>query len=368
MTARIRDQAHAMGFSRVGFCPATTPNGLHKFAEWLELGYHGEMRYLQERAEAYSHPSFVLDGTRSLVMLTMNYGAEDPAPVGNGQGRVSRYAWGDADYHDVIHQRLKRLKRFVEEAAPGARVRGVVDTAPLLEREYAQMAGLGWVGKHTLLLNRENGSWFFLAALLTDLVLDYDEPATEEYCGSCTACLDACPTNAFPQPFVLDATKCISYLTIELQSPIPSSLREGVGDWIFGCDVCQDVCPWNRFSATTCEPKFQPRSDQNPVELARLFDLDEEAFRVRFRRTPLWRSKRRGILRNAAIVLGNQGDLESLPALILGIADSEPLVRGASAWALGQIGGPQAVSELRSRLEVESDAEVVAEIRKSLEN
>ena len=201
---------------------------------------------------------------------------------------MSRYAWGDADYHDLIHERLARLGRVASpsECRP-RRVRGVVDTAPLLEREFAQLAGLGWVGKHTLLINRQQGSWFFLAALLTDVELSYDAPHETDHCGTCRACLDACPTGAFPQPYVLDATRCISYLTIELRDAVPAELRSGIGDWLFGCDVCQDVCPWNSRAPLSRQAEFVPREDSNPIDLISLFELDDAAFRERFRHTPL---------------------------------------------------------------------------------
>jgi len=207
----------------------------------------------------------------------------------------------------------------------------------LLEREFAQLAGLGWIGKNTLLLNKSFGSWFFLAALLTDQELVYDEPHATDHCGTCRACLDACPTDAFPQPYVLDATKCISYLTIELREQIPETLRAGMGDWVFGCDVCQDVCPWNNRVPTTNEPAFAPRPDNNPLQLAALFYLSDGQFRDRFRKTPLWRPKRRGILRNAAIVLGNQRAQTAVPALTHGLEDPDPLVQDSCRWALQQI-------------------------------
>ena len=197
----------------------------------------------------------------------------------------------------------------LRDRVPEARVRGVVDTAPLLEREFAQLAGLGWVGKNTLLINRHEGSWFFLAALLTDIELVYDASQETDHCGICRACLDACPTAAFPRPYVLDASRCISYLTIELRDAVPDELRPGIGEWVFGCDICQDVCPWNSRSPVSQHAEFLPVGDRNPIDLIGLFDLDEAAFRERFRHTPLWRPRRRGILRNAAIVLGNRPTL-----------------------------------------------------------
>jgi epoxyqueuosine reductase len=322
------------------------------------------MRYLGDRQPAYEHPRHVLDGVRSLLVLAMPYQTANRIAPQPGQGRVSRYAWG-GDYHEIIWHRLDRLADWLKREVPGCNVRGVVDTAPLLEREFAQLAGLGWIGKNTLLLNKELGSWFFLAALLTDLELKPDEPFTADHCGTCTACLDACPTDAFVAPYVLDARRCISYLTIELRGAIPNDLRDGVGDWLFGCDVCQDVCPWNsreHNAAHSDEPAFQPAEGMNPIDLAALFDLDDAAFRARFRNTPLWRAKRRGLLRNAAIVLGNHPHEPALPALIRGLNDTEPLVRATSAWALSRYNSAAAREALQTRLTIETDDCVRAEL------
>lgn len=341
LTTELKSEAGRLGFALAGACPAATPTGLHRFYDWLDAGYGGEMHYLDGRRKAYEHPRHVLEGVRSLLLLALPYRSREPEPADTGSGRVSCYAWGSVDYHDLIHERLKRLAGALRGQVPAARVRGVVDTAPLLEREFAQLAGLGWTGKNTLLLNPQLGSWFFLAALLTDQELAYDEPFTQDHCGTCRACLDACPTDAFPQPYVLDATKCISYLTIELRDAVPRELRDGLGDWIFGCDVCQDVCPWNQRAPETLESGFAPREEMNPAALARLFELDDNAFRRWFRRTPLWRAKRRGILRNAAIVLGNQQDRAALPVLRQASHEEEdPVVREACAWAIERISLP----------------------------
>ncbi len=296
LTGELKRRAATWGFSLCGVTPAISPPGARRLDEWLAAGYAGQMHYLADRREAYGDPNKVLDGVRSVVMLAMNYRTEDPAKPQAGEGRVSRYAWGEADYHDLIHGRLERLAAFLREQAPDCRVRGVVDTAPVLEREFAQLAGLGWVGKNTLLINRREGSWFFLAALLTDIELIYDSVQETDHCGTCRACLDACPTGAFPRPYLLDATRCISYLTIELRDAIPNELRAGVGDWLFGCDVCQEVCPWNSHGELNRQAEFAPRGDSNPIDLIRLFDLDEAAFRARFRDTPLWRARRRGLI------------------------------------------------------------------------
>jgi epoxyqueuosine reductase len=366
ITAELRRRAGELGFSQCGICPAVASPGAARLDAWLAAGYAGEMRYLADRRDAYNHPRHVLDGVRSVVMLTMNYRTAEPVLPQPGEGRVSRYAWGDADYHDVIRAKLKEMAAFLQELIPDAQTRGVVDTAPIMEREFAQLAGLGWIGKNTLLLNRDRGSWFFLAALVTDVELEYDAPHEMDHCGTCRACLDACPTDAFPQPYVLDASRCISYLTIELRNQVPLGLREGMGEWLFGCDVCQDVCPWNSRAPLSRETAFAPRGDSNPVDLIELFNLDDAAFRERFRHTPLWRSKRRGLLRNAAIMLGNRPTLAALPALIRGLNDAEPLVRGASAWALGRFASTHAREALEIRRTTETNADVLAEIESAL--
>ncbi|MFV2069598.1 MAG: tRNA epoxyqueuosine(34) reductase QueG [Pirellulales bacterium] len=367
LTSILKEAARDEGFALTGVCPAVAPAGWSRFEAWLRAGYAGEMRYLIDRADAYCHPRSVLDGVRSIVMLGMEYRTVKPAEATAGRGRVSCYAWGDTDYHDWIHPRLRALVRRFRELVPGAAVRGVVDTAPLLEREFARLAGLGWIGKNTLLINRQSGSWFFLAALLTNVELDYDPPHALDHCGTCRACLDACPTDAFPEPYVLDARRCISYLTIEQRGHVPRPMRRGVGNWLFGCDICQDVCPWNRSSRSTTNSLFAPIAGRNPIELAPLFTLDDDAFRQQFRTTPLWRPKRRGILRNAAIVLGNQPAPQSVGALLRGLHDDELVVRAASAWALGRQAVDAARAALEARRVVESAADVVEEIDAALD-
>jgi len=362
----LKTRAQELGFALCGICPAVTPPGVGRLNEWLAAGYAGQMHYLADRREAYEHPRHVLDGARSLVMLGMHYSPSKPQKPASQQGRVASYAWGSVDYHDLIRTRLHQLADYLRELVPTADTRGIVDTAPLLEREFAQLAGLGWTGKNTLLLNKHAGSYFFLAVVLTDIELAYDEPFQADHCGTCTACLEACPTDAFPQPYVLDASRCISYLTIELRDQVPTELRPGMGDWVFGCDVCQEVCPWNRTAPETDEPELLPQAELNPLELAGLFDLDEAGFRRRYRHTPLWRPHRRGLLRSAAIVLGNQADAVAIPALAKGLVDDEPIVRGASAWALGQIGNIEAKRILETRLQEETNADVRKEIAEGL--
>jgi epoxyqueuosine reductase len=366
-TAAIKAEAARLGFDLTGVAPAVTPAGIHEFLGWLERGYAGEMEYVPRRADAYRHPRHVLDGTRSIVMLAMNYGSGASSIQSNEPGdappiRVARYAQGSTDYHDLLRGRLDQLARFVEERHPGSRTRGVVDTAPLLERDFARLAGLGWFGKNTMLINKKLGSWFFLAALLTDVELECDTPHDASHCGTCTRCLDACPTDAFAEPYVLDARKCISYLTIEHRGPIPVELREGIGDWLFGCDICQEVCPWNRKAPVTAETAFQPRDDLDPIDAIELLALSPDAFRRRFRQTPLWRPKRAGLLRNAAIVLGNSRNPMAIPALISALGDIEPSVRGAAAWALSRFADITAQQALRRQLAIEDDPAVLFEL------
>ncbi len=357
-----------MGFSAVGICPAVTPTGLHRFHDWLDAGYAGQMQYLEDRRDAYAHPKHVMDGVQSIVMLALNYKSEPIPPLAAGQGRVSRYAFGELDYHDWIHARLKQFKKTIATWQPEASVRGVVDTAPLLEREFAQLAGLGWIGKNTMLLNKQLGSLFFLAAILIDQPLVYDDPHDASHCGTCTACLTACPTDAFPKPGVLDATRCISYLTIELRDEIPAELRPGMHDWVFGCDVCQDVCPWNNKAPASDHAAFYPANDRAPLQLRSLFTMSDDDFRDRFRKTPLWRTKRRGVVRNAAIVLGNQPHADNIAPLSQGLNDEEWLIRGASAWALGQHAVPAAAAHLTARQQREENEHVLREIAHALAN
>lgn len=363
----LKAEALRIGFNLVGIAPAVSPAGLGEFQEWLARCYDGEMEYLRRREPAYEHPRHVLEAARSVVMLAVNYRTEEPRVPGPNEGRIARYAWGEADYHDVVREKLRQLGDFMHTERPGCRTRGVVDTAPLLERDFARLAGLGWFGKNTMLINKHAGSWLFLAGLLTDVELDYDRAHETSHCGTCTRCLEACPTDAFPEPYVLDARRCISYLTIELRSQIPRELREGVGEWLFGCDVCQDVCPWNRKAPISVEAAFRPQVDSDPVDPITLLSMTEVQFRERFRTSPLSRPKRAGLLRNAAIVLGNRGDRCAVPALIGALQDSESLVRGAAAWALGRLGGEAALAALQSRRASEDNPDVQTEIDAALE-
>lgn len=362
LTQLIRSESIANGFELVGICPAVQPPGLTRFNQWLESGFHGEMSYMSDRQDAYEHPTAVLDGATSVVMLALNYKTAVPNDPPPGFARVARYALSNTDYHDTIHKKLKAIKREVLNQHQQCSIRGVVDTAPLLERDFARLSGLGWFGKNTMLINKTRGSYFFLAALLIDQPMIYDSPFNTTHCGTCTACLTECPTDAFDKAGVLDARKCISYLTIELRGAIPLEFRDAIGNWLFGCDVCQDVCPWNNKAPETSNPEMHIAPGFDPLDLNALFEMDDDRFRDRFRKTPLWRAKRRGILRNAAVVLGNQQDPSALASLEKGINDSEEIVRGACAWAIGKIGGEAAIHILEQRAKHETDPDVAQEI------
>ena len=372
----LRRESVRVGFSRLGIAPAGPPPRRELVRQWLDQGFAGVMREWFEHQEPLrADPENLLPGVRSVIMLATDHatsadGTADVGGAGEGSGRVARYAWG-ADYHDLLRSRVNMLGAWLEARVPGCRTRGVVDSAPLAEREFAWLAGLGWFGKNTMLIDPRAGSFFFLTALLTDLELPPDTPVDVDHCGTCTACLDACPTGAFVEPRVLDASRCISSLSIEDHGPIAADLRPGMQDWIFGCDICQEVCPWNRHAPGSTEPTFQPSDGLPTPSLAAILELDTEAFRQRFKGSPLRRAKRRGLLRSAAIALGNRPHAPSFDALAAALADEEPVVRGAAAWALGRWRHADVVAEraraaLIGRIEIENDADVRAEIERAL--
>jgi epoxyqueuosine reductase len=337
LAARLKERARQLGFELVGIAPAAPADDFPHLEDWLAKGFAGEMAYMHRHGAARQHPDAVLQEVRTVVMLGMNYHA--PAmefPGDRPHGKVARYARG-VDYHDVLRAKLNELLAWVQAVVPGTVGRGVVDTAPLLERDFARRAGLGWIGKNTMLIHKRVGSYTMLGALLLDCELVPDAPFEANHCGTCTRCLDACPTDAFAGPYQLDARRCISYLTIELRGPIPEDLRSDLGDWVFGCDICQDVCPWNRKAPQATEPSLLTPLVGPTLDPVELLSLSETAFRERFRETALWRTRRRGLLRNAAIVLGNRGDRRALPALEKALADPEPVVREAAQWAIERI-------------------------------
>jgi len=326
----IKDLARSIGFDRVGVAAATDADGFERLTEWLARGFAGDMAYMHKHAPARRHPSSVLPGVRSVVMVSLNYRQTTSG------GPIAQYARG-LDYHDVLRDRLNRLLKAIQNVYPEIAGRGVVDTAPLLERDFARRAGLGWFGKNTMLIHPKLGSFFFLGALLLDVDLPVDEPFAKNHCGTCTRCLDACPTDAFPAPGWLDSRRCISYLTIEQRGSIPDEFRSGLGNWAFGCDICQDVCPWNKKAPFAGDPAFAPREDLVAPDLLKLLEITEDEFRRQFRGTALLRTKRVGLVRNVALVLGNLGDRAALPALRRVSDDPDPILREAAAWAIAKI-------------------------------
>ena len=356
---RLVARAGELGFDRVGIAPAETPDHSAWFREWLERGWHGEMGWMarEDTVRRRLSPEDALPGCRSLIVVALNYAGDAPTAPGGGNGEapspgpdaddplapvVARYARG-RDYHGVFEEKLEALAETVVELAPDAGVKPYVDYGPVLEREHAQRAGLGWIGKNTVLIDPALGSWLLLGELLTTLELPPDEPFTADRCGSCTRCLEACPTDAIRGPRELDARRCISYLTIELEGAIPEELRPKVGNRIFGCDICQEVCPWNRDAPAHDHPELEPG---RPVAFGSMVDwaeellaLDDDGFAERYGDTALERPGREAMLRNLCVGLGNSGRPDAAaPVLERCAAEGTALVREHARWALEELG------------------------------
>lgn len=361
LVAQIKDSARELGFEVAGIA-SVEPLERDEIAyhKWCGEGYAAGMDYMTRRPELHARPRSLVPYAQSLMTLAVDYATA--APVFEHEhrfGRVARYAWG-LDYHDVVKPRLKALAGRIEEiAGREIHARCFVDAVPLLERAVAARAGLGFFGKNTNLLQPRSGSWFFLSEILLDLELPADNREIKVSCGSCRRCIDACPTDAFPAPYQLDSRKCISYLTIENKGEIPRELRAAVGDWVFGCDVCQDVCPFNRFASDTRWPEFHPDAGVGPrLDLVEVLSIEsDDEFRVRFRGTPLTRPKRRGLLRNAAVAAANVGATAAVPSLIERIQnDTEPLIRSHCLWALSQLDAKRAAAIAECALKFDPDA------------
>ena len=360
MTRAIREAASEEGFDRCAAAPVEALDATPRLQEWLRRGLHGEMAWLERNSDRRGNPGTIVAGARSVLVLARDYRTQHEATEDPRLGRLSRYAWGD-EYHEVLGGAVRRLYDRIRELCPQAAGRYYVDTGPVMEKAWGELAGLGWIGKHTNLLGTRTGSWFFLAAIILDVDLDYGSPQ-RDHCGTCRACIDVCPTQAIIAPYVLDARRCISYLTIEHRGPIPRSLREPIGNRIFGCDDCQDVCPWNRFARVTDDPTFAPGADNQAPVLRQLMRLDADGFRRRFPHSPVRRAKYAGFLRNVAVALGNSGDPEAVAVLAERLGDHEPLIRGHCAWALGRLGGDTARRSLSAARQVEKDEWVCEEI------
>ena len=351
LTDRLKAEALRLGFDQVGIAPAVAPPGYPDFLRWLEAGHAAGMDYLRRQEPSRAHPASVLDEVKSIIVVSIVYGSNtagsDAASSSLVRGKVARYARG-VDYHRVLWDKLEELLAWLRAQQPEAAGRAVVDTAPLLERDYARLAGLGWIGKNTMLIHRRLGSFTFLGALLTSLELAYDRPHQANHCGSCTRCLDACPTGAFVGPYQLDARRCISYWTIEHRGVLDEQAAENLHGWVFGCDVCQDVCPWNRKAPSGRLGAFAARADWIHPDLIEWLELDPAAWRAKLAGTALTRTKRVGLLRNAAHVLGHRRVPAAVPPLAARLDDlgEHPLVRAAAAWALGRIATEAALAAL----------------------
>ncbi len=363
LSALIKNHALSLGFDLVGISPVESHYGeADLFERWLGRGYAGEMSYLERGLLKRKEVEKVLPGARSVVSCAVNYNTENPRSTEtSGGGWISRYAWGD-DYHDVMGKMLGELSEYITGLCPGeSGIKAYVDTGPVLEKVHASHSGIGWVGKNTCLINQRAGSWLFLGEVITDIELDYDT-AVEDRCGTCTRCIDACPTDAIVEPYVLDARKCISYLTIELKGKIPLELREGMENNVFGCDICQDICPWNHDALFTLKESFAPREKLLSPDFKWLMELDGDGFREVFRKSPVKRAKRRGFMRNVLVAVGNSGNKEYIEYIRGLLGDDEPIIRAHAVWALWKLEGEGCLVELECLLETETDEEVLEEV------
>ena len=361
LEARIKAKAAELGFAACGIAPAdAAPRGAERLRQWLDSGAHGEMIWMEERAHHRIAPAALWPDVRSVIALGMSYApATDPLAMADegGIGRISVYAQG-ADYHDVVKRQLKALGRWLADAGGGAPLKVFVDTAPVMEKPLAEAAGLGWQGKHTNLVSRTDGSWLFLGAIFTTLDLAPDVPG-RDLCGSCDRCQRACPTDAFPQPYRLDARRCISYLTIEHRGPIPAEFRTAIGNRIYGCDDCLAVCPWNRFAdAARANRAFVPRAELAAPALGDLMALDDAAFRQVFAGSPIKRIGRDRMVRNALVAAGNSAEAGLVEPVTALLDDPAPVVRGAAVWALSRLDAARWAEERARRVGGEEAAEV----------
>ncbi|HCU24540.1 MAG TPA: tRNA epoxyqueuosine(34) reductase QueG [Deltaproteobacteria bacterium] len=366
LQAEVRQELSRLGFTQIRFARPPLGAAALRFEEWLQRGYQGEMKYLERGSPERKDPNRLLAGFKSLIVLGYGYDSALPNTANPLEGNISRYAWGE-DYHAVVGAKLESFSSWLKSRMPQSRLFYGVDAAPILEKAWAEQAGLGWLGKHTNMIDPECGSYFFLAVLLSDLEFAPDA-AQADRCGLCTRCIEVCPTRAIVAPYRLDARLCISYLTIELKGPIPRDLRPLVGNHIFGCDDCQEVCPWNRFSRPTAEGRFFPRPALRNQPLLSFLSLDEAAFKKKFAGSAVLRAKRRGFLRNVCVAIGNSGHPESAKALLPALRDSEALVRGHAVWAYARLLGEQARPALEELKVKEKDAWVCEEIEAALIN
>lgn len=339
LTQCIKKKALEIGFDLVGIAPVEPVPELAFYIDWIQAGYAGKMEYMKRHPEKRTHITEVVPAAKSVIACALNYHTDHPLSTeqrDQSRGWISRYGWGD-DYHDILQQKLSDLSAFIKTTSDEEPItRFYVDTGPVVDRVYAKYAGIGWFGKNTCIINQQKGSWLFLGEIITSVELEYDTPPPDR-CGTCNRCIEACPTDAILEPYVLDSRKCISYLTIELRDEIPVELRADIGNHIFGCDICQDVCPWNRKAPKSTEESFQPRPGLFNPQLDALVGLSQEAFSETFRKNPVKRTKRRGLLRNIAVAMGNSEEPHFIPILKEMARNDDPLVSEHASWALDKL-------------------------------
>jgi epoxyqueuosine reductase len=360
LTQSLKAKATELGFDKATISRAEALDARNGLESWLAAGHHGEMLWMSRDPRKRLDPRKMFAEARSVIALAVNYYTPENHSEDPDHGKISRYAWGN-DYHRVVKERLNSFMEWIVKVEPTAQGLCCCDTGPIMDKAWAHRSGLGWIGKHSNLITRELGSWIFLGEIILNLELEYDSEG-RSYCGTCQRCLDVCPTQAIVAPYVVDARRCISYLTIELRGPIPREFRAAIGSRIFGCDDCQDVCPWNRFAQISPEPDFYPAPGNRLAVLTELMRLTEDEFRTRFRRSSIKRTKYAGFLRNVAVALGNSRNPNAVPVLVEGLSHSQPLVRAHVAWALGEIGGEVAQKALETARLREQDPEVTAEM------
>jgi epoxyqueuosine reductase len=361
----IKTKALELGFSKVAICPSGKLDGRNGLRQWLSAGYAGDMSWLQSTVEKRLDPSIILPRIQSVIAVALNYYSPFSHSENPLHGKISRYAWG-RDYHRVLQERMKTLLEWIKAREPSAEGLYYSDTGPLMDKAWAHKSGLGWIGKHSNVITRERGSWIFLGEILLNLKLEYDGES-RNYCGTCKRCIDSCPTKAIVAPYTVDARLCISYLTIELRGPIPREMRKMIGTRIFGCDDCQDVCPWNRFATPSSEISFYPDPGNQVPALVELMRMTESEFKERFRHSPVKRARYPGFLRNVAVALGNSHNPGAREVLEESLKHPEPLVRAHAAWALGEIGVPASLPVLADACASEKEPWVAGEIEQAMD-
>lgn len=309
---RIKQKALEIGFHKIGIVPAAAlTDEAVLLQQWLENDFHGEMAWMEREPEKRTDPRLIFPDAKSMIVLALNYYTPHEHDEDSKKGKISRYAWGD-DYHDVVREKLRELLAWIKLENRQADGKLCVDTAPIMDKAWAVRAGLGWMGKHSNIITKEFGSWFFIGEILLNLELDYDTETVADHCGSCTACIDACPTSAIIEPYVVDSRQCISYATIELRAPkLPDNIEENLNGWLYGCDICQDICPWNRFEKPTDEMRFEPRKDEASIGIEEVLSLSPESYAGRFRKTAIKRAKLPGLQRNAKALMSSFGITEN---------------------------------------------------------